>query len=347
MTVFTTFWNGGQDGDRFEGMPIRRVPDISHAVGRYAAILDFHYMTWGRNLLGYQEDLRQCDIIHALAPLSSAKALTSMGLPLLTHFHHYEAILRPRDLLYKPFHHRLERQAYRQSTLVAALSRHGAQNLENAFRVPNDKIRIIPDGVDLDRFSQRFRTRPGTPLILHVGGHERRKGLDYLLRALRLLIDRGIDFSFVSVGAGPETARLRRLAHLLGLETCVDFAGYVDPLGDRLPKIYRDAEVLVNPSLEEGFGMVLAEAMASGVPVVATNCGAIPEVVGDAGVLVPPKDPVSLANALQTVLSDSTLSESLGTEGRLRVESFFSWDSVADKTVQAYEEAISIVGQTY
>ncbi len=340
VTIFTTFWNGGRDGDRFENMTIFRASDLSQDFGRFAALLDLHYVTWGRNLLMHRKRLSHCDVVHALAPLSSSRALTSMGLPLVTHFHHYEAISQPRDLLFKPFHHRIEGRAYRNSTLVATLSNHSARNLQNAFHIPRGKIRIIPDGVDINRFAPSSKRRSETPILLCVGEHVKRKGLDYLWRALALLQEREFDFRLVSVGTGPETDRLRSLARELEIDSRIRFVGYVDPLSEELPQIYRDADVLVHPSLEEGFGMVLAEAMASGVPVIAINSGAIPEVVGDDGILVPPHDHVSIADAIETILTDTTLAKSLGCRGRSRVKSSFSWTSVTQRTLRVYEEAI-------
>lgn len=340
VTVFTTFWNGGMDGDSFETMIIRRAPDISQKVGRYAALFDLHYLSWGRGLMKFRENLSQCDVLHSLAPLSCSRDLTAAGQPLVTHFHHFEAITRPRELLHKPFHYWLENHAYRHSTLVAALSRHSAAALMNAFHIPTGQIRIIPDGVDLTSFSAQSERRSGPPTILCVGSHERRKGHVYLLRALDRLKKEGLGFRLISVGAGPETRGLKALARELGLESRVDFIGYLRPDSVELPKIYGRADLLVHPSLEEGFGMVLVEALASSIPVIATRVGAIPEVVGDAGLLVAPKDPEALAGAIREVLTDANLASTLGRNGRARAEALFGWRSVIKRTLEVYEEAI-------
>jgi len=345
VTVFTTFWNGGEDGDVFEGLVIRRARDLSSVLGRLAAVFDLHYVSWGRNLLDFKDRLRDCDVLHALGPLSTAKTFTSAGLPLVTHFHHYEAIRRPRELLHKPFHHRIERRAYRHSTLVAALSRHSGEDLRVAFGIPWEQIRIIPDGVDLSRFTPGPKPATEEPVVLCVGAHEPRKGFEYLLRAVRLLTDGGVRCRVVCVGEGPETATLKVLARNLGIDPRTDFVGYVSPDSEELPRLYQDAAVFVHPSLEEGFGMVLVEAMASGIPVVASHAGAIPEVVGDAGLLVPPRDPRALADAIERVLSDASLRESLARRGRARAEALFSWESVAKKTIEVYEEAIDLAGR--
>lgn len=342
-TVFTTFWNGGDDGDYFEGIQIRRVRDLSTLIGRPAAVFDLHYITWGRNLLKFEGEFRQCDVLHALAPLSTAEVLTSKGFPLVTHFHHFEAITAPRELLYKPFHRRLEGRAYHGSNLVVTPSRHSAGTLQRFFRLPEGKIRVVPQGVDMSRFTRRSGGPSDPPTILIVGAHERRKGLVYLWRALGLLLKQGMDFRVLTVGTGQETERLKSLAGKLGLASRIQFLGYLsDPSGEKLPLIYRQADLLVHPSLEEGFGMVLAEAMASGVPVVASLAGAIPEVVGDAGILVPPRSVEALALAIRKILTDRRLYASAADRGRARAEESFSWERIARKTVEVYEEAIEI-----
>lgn len=340
VTICTSFWNGGAQQDEFEGVRILRATDLSSTLGRFAAVLDLHYRTWGMNVQAQLAKLGHLDIVHALAPLSSASRVTSKSAPLLTHFHHYEAVTRPMDLLHRPSHHMLERKAYRDSTLVAALSRYGAQSLARAFGIPPEAIRIIPDGVDLDRFSPKPRRGHRPPRILHVGAHERRKGLVYLIRALGLLRERRRDFRAILVGVGPETPRLKELARKLDLDARVSFEGYVNPLDGQLAEFYRRADLVVHPSLEEGFGMVLAEAMASGVPVVASRCGAIPEVVGDASILVPPRDPSALAEAIESVLTNPEQGRTLGSRGRRRAESLYSWDTVAERTLEVYKEAI-------
>lgn len=342
VTVFTTFWNGGNPVDRFEDVTIRRTTDLSHEVGRLGSLFDLHYFTWGKRLLRDEKHLRECDALHALAPLSCTEALVSMGHAVVTHFHHYEDISRPVELLYKPFHHRIERAAYRHSTLMAVPSKHSARWLHYAFGVPEERIRVVPHGVDLIQFSPRSRKTSGIHTLLCVGAHEPRKGYSHLWHALNILKKDGYDFQLISVGTASETSRLKALAVELGIESRIHFLGYVPY--EALPALYQQADLFVHPSLEEGFGMVLVEAMASGVPIVASNAGAIPEVVGDAGILVPPRDPAALADAMQRVLSDTALSEFLARKGRARAEALFSWESVGRRTMEVYKEAIELAG---
>jgi alpha-1,3-rhamnosyl/mannosyltransferase len=121
------------------------------------------------------------------------------------------------------------------------------------------------------------------------------------------------------------------------------FAGHVDYLGyvseERRAELFRGASYLLMPSLEEGFGMPALEAMAAGVPVIASHRGSIPEVVGDAGVLIDPADPSSLSAALESALSDASLWQDLRHRGLARAAQF-SWKQTARDVRRAYEAAI-------
>jgi glycosyltransferase involved in cell wall biosynthesis len=116
----------------------------------------------------------------------------------------------------------------------------------------------------------------------------------------------------------------------------VKFLGFVEH--HEMPRHYQQADLFVLPSRRESFGLVLAEAMACGLPVVATTAGAIPEVVEDGltGVLVPPDDPEALANAVRSLLSNRPRMQAMGTAGAQRVRQRFTWDKVAQRVVEGY-----------
>ena len=126
-----------------------------------------------------------------------------------------------------------------------------------------------------------------------------------------------------------------------GLEDIVTFTGQVTM--EELVKRYSTSEIAVVPSLYEGFGFPAAEAMSCKLPVVATRGGALPEVVGqdgDAGILVPPGDPGSLAAAIKHLLSDEPLRRKMGEAGRKRIEQNFTWEQAAKKVLNVYEELL-------
>ena len=132
----------------------------------------------------------------------------------------------------------------------------------------------------------------------------------------------------------------RALATTLGVDSHVQFRGFIEH--GKLPDHYANADLFVLPSKMEAFGLVLAEAMASGLPVVSTRVGGIPEVVeeGVTGLLVPPNDPPALAEAIIDLLDDRDRMRAMGVRGRERVREHFTWDKVAERVVGFYEEIL-------
>jgi glycosyltransferase involved in cell wall biosynthesis len=161
-----------------------------------------------------------------------------------------------------------------------------------------------------------------------------RKRLDVLLRAAARLRARIPGVRVRIVGEGPESARLRGLAASLGLEGALTFLGEISR--SALAVEYVGADCFCLPTVQEGFGLVFAEAMAAGLPIVACRAAAVPEVVEDGrtGLLVRPNDPEELARAMERVLTDAGLRAELGAAGRRRVEAY-DLDRVAARLLEA------------
>jgi phosphatidylinositol alpha-mannosyltransferase len=218
-----------------------------------------------------------------------------------------------------------------------ALSEHAHRTY--APYVPGD-CRIIPSGVDLERFRPDAHPppggMPGRPTLLFVGRLDRRKGLNVALEALPLVSKQLPGARLVVVGGGPGTDAARRRAARLGVSGAVRFVGPVSPRD--LPGYYAAADVYLSPALGgESFGIVLLEAMASGVPVVASDIPGYDETVdrGHDGLLVPPSDPAALAGALVRVLSDRDLADSLRSAGLAKAQGH-AWPRIASRTLAFY-----------
>ncbi len=201
-------------------------------------------------------------------------------------------------------------------------------------------IRVIGLGVDTDRFSPTSAARTPRPLRLgYVGRLERRKGLDIVLGAIAPLADVHLDV----YGDGPERGALESRVDELGIRERVRFhgsAGYA-----ALPDVYRSFEALVVPSQRtsrwvEQFGRVAVEAMASGLPVLASADGALPEVVGGAGILVPADDVSAWRVAIETLRDDPDARRHLGVAARKRAKRW-SWGHVAETQLGLYADAIA------
>jgi len=230
----------------------------------------------------------------------------------------------------------LERRALRRATAVHTCN-------EEAGRILRRKgfsgvVANLGLGADIERFrpSSRESGGPGSMVVGYVGRLEARKGVG-------VLIDAAADVAgaeLVIVGDGPDRAAFDAQIARRSLAGRARIEGYTTQ--DRLPEVYRRFDVLVVPSLEtpgwiEQFGRVAVEAMAAGVPVVASDSGSLPEVLGDAGVLVRPGDDGALAAALTELRDDPGLRAALSEAGSRRAE-HFSWGATAERQKAMYEE---------
>jgi glycosyltransferase involved in cell wall biosynthesis len=147
------------------------------------------------------------------------------------------------------------------------------------------------------------------------------------------------DISVTVVGEPKKDGDIVRLIQKLGIGHRINFTGRIDH--HEFVQQYARAAVAVVPSVYEGFGLPAGEAMACGVPVISTTGGALPEVVGDAGVLVQPANSAALAGAIRELLNNPLRAKELGMAGYKRVQKHFTWEKAAEKTVAAYREVIS------
>jgi len=224
---------------------------------------------------------------------------------------------------------------------VITVSASAAEETKNVFKVPTQKMRVIYNGIDTTIFRKLDGEGKQHGHLIMVGNtQDRKKGLVYLLEALRLL-QRKNDVKLTIVDRGlPDNEYAPQLVNRYSLDGRVNFTGKVGL--EELVKHYARAEVAVVPSLYEGFGLPAAEAMACGLPVIATSAGALPEVVedGKSGILVPPQDAHALAKAIEQLLSDEQLRRVMGEEGRKRVQTHFTWEQAAKKTLEVYQEVL-------
>lgn len=212
-------------------------------------------------------------------------------------------------------------------------------DLVSKLKINPDKISVVYLGVDQNIYNPKKTVFVNFNYILYVGSEQPRKNLSSLLKAFRIIKqnENFKDLKLIKIGnPGLETDRktILKLINELNLQNDVVFTGFVPEA--ELPKYYSNAACFVLPSLYEGFGLPLLEAMACGCPVVASNVTSIPEVAGDAGLLVNPLNVKEIANAIEQILSDDSLREKLIDNG-LTQSNKFSWDKTASETAKVYE----------
>jgi colanic acid/amylovoran biosynthesis glycosyltransferase len=216
-----------------------------------------------------------------------------------------------------------------------------AQLMKLVGREEWEKLQVVRCGIDTGKFSSAQREHRGGPLrLLTVGRLVPGKGHALLLEALYALRARGVEVEATFVGDGPERAGLEQLAQELLLHRQVRFAGAVGQ--DELPEWYARADAFCLPTLAEGLGVVLLEAMASGLPVVSTRVMGVPEVVEDGatGLLVSPGRVDELADALERLAASPELCERLGRHGRMRVDTEFALDAATTRLIELFETSL-------
>jgi glycosyltransferase involved in cell wall biosynthesis len=239
----------------------------------------------------------------------------------------------------------MTRISARRAQRVLAISESGKAEIAMLFGVPAERIDVALPGVGAafrplpPAIVADFRRRNNLPerYILHVGTLEPRKNLNTLLRAYARLPQRGTVKLVLVGGKGWQTGPMFALMEELNLEQDVLIPGYV--AGDALPLWYNAAEVFAYPSVYEGFGMPLLEAMACGLPVVASNTTSLPEAVGSDGLLLPPDDAEAWADTLSKLLDDESTRAELAARGQQRARSF-SWVRTAQQTVATYHRVL-------
>lgn len=206
-----------------------------------------------------------------------------------------------------------------------------------AAGVPADKTTAIPNGVDTELFHPQ-PTEPIPHSVIWTGRYVREKGLTYLLEAARIVTARFPDARFLLVGYGEELPSL--LAHIcqLKLESNVTLLGRKSP--DEIATLLNRSTLFVLPSLSEGFPSSVLEAMSCGKPVLVASGIGLEEVVGDAGLYVPPGNPRKLAGSIEAILADEELSRRLGRQGRKRVVERYDWRNVVSAITHLYRKAV-------
>ncbi len=289
------------------------------------------------------------DVIHDNQSLGwGLLPIKALGVPLLATIHHPLTVDRQRGfepptsfarqwskILFYPI--LMQGFVARRLPRVVTVSHAAARSIERDFGVAPDRISVIYNGVDTARFRPlpKIRRKPGR--VLFVGNIEDpNKGGAYLLRAMAML-KRPARLEIVTGGIAEPQAFAATLRDL-GIAERVNV--HYRLTGDALTEMYASAQVAVSPSIFEGFGFPAAEAMACGLPLVAASGGALPEVVGDAGITVPVRDPAALAVAIDRLLGDAPLRKRLGVAGRKRVVERFQWPAAASQLADVYRQMV-------
>jgi glycosyltransferase involved in cell wall biosynthesis len=291
------------------------------------------------------------DVVHAhfwMSGLAALAATRGRDVPVVQTFHALGVTKRRfqgRQDTSPPVRIRMERALARDVDRVLATSTDEVSELLRLGAVRN-RITVVPSGVDIEQFGPDgpVAEKGDGPRVLCVGRLVPRKGFDTVIRALAAVPDAELVIAGGpppdQLGGDPEAARLRRLAERFGVAERVRLVGAV-PRPD-MPALLRSADLVVCTPWYEPFGIVPLEAMACGVPVVASAVGGFLDTVvdGATGTLVPPRRPDRLAAAVRKLLAEPFWREAYGTAGVDRARSRYSWDRIAAGTLAVYEDVL-------
>lgn len=232
----------------------------------------------------------------------------------------------------------MQKRVARTLPHIITVSKCARKDIGRDFRIPRNRFSIIPNGINTDFFYPMPEiAREKNRIIVTNSADTPLKGLFFLLQAVAE-ISKTRDIRLIVVGTPKKNSQVARLIRTLDISSKVTFTGRISH--DAFVREYARATVAVIPSVYEGFGLPAGEAMACGIPVISTTGGALPEVVGDTGILVPPADAAALTRAIIEILDHPELAQRLGAAGYERVQQHLTWTAAARKTVDVYRKAI-------
>jgi glycosyltransferase involved in cell wall biosynthesis len=292
------------------------------------------------------------DILHDNQSLSYGIRALAQRIPTVATIHHAMTVdrdlaVRSERFIWKKIKHLRWYSFIQMQKRVApfldrfiTVSKFARNDICRAFNLAKHKFTIAANGIDAHQFHplpgiERRRYR----LIVTNSADTPLKGLKFLLQATAMLVPTRPELHIVVVGTPKKESSIPALIRSLGLGRHVTFTGAISHA--EFVRQYAKAWAAVVPSLYEGFGLPAGEAMACGVPVISTTGGALPEVVGDAGLLVPPGNCQALAAAISRICIDDQLADNLSQAGRMRVLNNFTWEKAAQNSVTAYHQAIA------
>jgi glycosyltransferase involved in cell wall biosynthesis len=291
------------------------------------------------------------DIVHDNQSLSyGLLGIAGMGFPTVTTIHHPITVDRETEIraagsfLGKLKVRRwyaflaMQKRVSRRLSHIITVSKRSKQDIGMAFRISPQRFHVVPNGINTDFFYPLKNVRRAHNRLLVTNSADTpMKGLRYLLEAVASIRNER-EISVLVIGQAKKDGAIEQRVRELALGDIVTFTGRIE--AKDFARHYAETTMAVIPSLYEGFGMPAGEAMACGVPVISTSGGALPEVVGDAGILVPPADAKALREAIVALLDDPERRRRMGAAGLERVVNSLTWRHAAEKTVCVYRDAI-------
>jgi len=328
--------------------PINFYEWFNSRFGAFPEISSFTYRAYG--LLRKLQKEHNFDIIHDNQSVGYGLLLMkTLGIPVVSTIHHplsidLENVLERVDTFKRKMKTVVFYPLLMQSIVgkrlnhIITVSEDSKRTIHRDFGIPLKKQTVVYNGIDRNIFKP-LNIKRHKKTILFVGNIEDgKKGFVYLLKAMTLVKNKDLRLRVVDGGA-PHRKITQKLIDVLGIRHMIDFAGTASM--DELVRHYNEATICAVPSVYEGFGFPAGEAMACKTPVISSDGGALPEVVGDSGLIVPARDEVALAKAIDDLIGDQKKLKELGEAGLNRMIEMFNWDEAVKQMIDVFEKSIS------
>ncbi|HEX9896648.1 MAG TPA: glycosyltransferase family 1 protein [Dehalococcoidales bacterium] len=320
--------------DRYSQELAKLLPVTTVRTGRYKLELDGYWLV---------NHLKTLDDTVHYTNQHFGRISMCAGLPFIVTVHDLERICFPfsNQEPQEEASLKTDAAAIQKAEHVIAVSENTKKDLMRFLKIPDEKITVVYNGVNHEVFKPNAHSISLSTYILYVGSERPRKNLERLLEAF-VLLKKSPDFAdlkLIKVGSAGRSDAFRqttlRKIKELGLEREVIFIDQITD--DRLVEYYSSARALVYPSLYEGFGLPVLEAMACGCPVITSNVSSLPEVAGDAAFLINPYDVRDICGAIARLLTDGSLRKEMAVKGKERSK-IFSWEKTAEQTMSLYRQ---------
>jgi len=292
----------------------------------------------------------EIDIVHIHSPLpplvkTKKPIITTIHTPMLTDYRQVK--IKSIYSLFSKISANLvsyphELKLIRASDIITTVSSSVAKELEEYNLNPKDIV-VAGNGVDEKFFFHKKReTENKSKYIMFVGRVDREKGIFDLVKSAKIICNNRSDVFFTIAGSGKDLKKLRSETKKAGIDNRFILLGQVKK--DHLVKLYQNASIFVLPSYHEGLPGVLLEAMSCGLPIVATNVRGNRDLItnGKNGIIVPPRDPIKLSEAISALLDDKKLGESHGLLARKTIEQQYTWNKVSNKLLKCYKSLVEV-----
>jgi glycosyltransferase involved in cell wall biosynthesis len=352
-----------QDSERtINGIQVHYIKGVGNALTRY-----WRFARSASKRIKELNKQNGFDIIHSNLPLVPSFAIPKNSAKAIVCAVHStwkgEAIVTKRDnpkelnpneksmLRFNFVLRSYEKKLMKRSDALIAVSKYTVNELTELYGIDKNKIHVIYNGVDIERFKPRpnraeirreFGLEKDKKVVLFVGRLYHRKGIETLLRSVPPVLKEFSNVKFVISGTGfkQKEESLRKLAKELDIEDHVKFLGYVPD--EKLPLLYSASDIFVLPAIYENFPFAILEAQATGLPVISTKVGGIPEFLVDNqnGFVIEPRDPTQLTQRLLTLLQDAKLAKEMGDRGRKLIEEKFDWRLITGQVIDLYHKLL-------